>query len=240
MDGRISDDEQLARGCRILAAEGQEDSIFGHASYRIDDGGFRLKASGFGLSEVSSKDLVSVGLQGERLAGDAGIHNEWPIHAGIYAARADVGAVVHTHPTYASAFSALDAPILPVTHEGSFFEPEGVARFDETSDLIKTADLGERLAEQLGGSRAILLRNHGLVAVGRSVPEAVIGAVVLETACRRQLLLQGLDGVRISTPEEVLSKRAVMYSESSIQKVWSYLSRRIRDQDPTRSWGPTR
>lgn len=221
----MTDAELLAEGCRILAGAGHDDSVFGHASVRQSADTFLLKGSGLGLSEVTAEDMALVDLDGVVRSGGGSLHNEWPIHAEVLRARADVGAVVHTHPTYASAFSALAADVAPVTHEGAYFSPQGVARFDKSSALVRTPELGAALAATLGPARGVLLRNHGMVTVGADIREAVIAAIVLETACRRQLLVQGLDGLRTSSLAETEEKRPIMYGGAAIGKMWDYYRR---------------
>ena len=103
-----------------------------------------------------------------------------PIHTEIMAARPDVGSVVHTHSAAANEFAALDVPLRPIDHAGSLFCYPDVPRFTLTGGLIKTPLLGAALADALGGARACLMPQHGLVAVGHDAPTAVMTAVLLD------------------------------------------------------------
>ena len=100
------------------------------------------------------------------------------------AARPDVGAVVHTHSASANAFSALDAPLLPLDHAGSLFCYPEIPRFTRTGGLIKNRSLGAALAATLGDAVACLLPQHGIVTVGADMPAAIMTAVLLDRACR--------------------------------------------------------
>src|SRR3989440_10354639 len=137
--------EQVAWACRILAAEGYADLTLGHVSARSADGSIWIKRKGVALGEVEAGDVVS-------LDTDAVLHLETVLHTGVYGVRADVGAVVHGHPPYATALGATDAELVPLTHDGILFA-DGVGRFDDP-DLIVAGDQGARVAASLGDTRA--------------------------------------------------------------------------------------
>src|SRR5574341_234718 len=97
-----------------------------------------MKPAEMGIEEVKAADHLEVDLDGKVVRGRLKRHSEVFIHAEVMRARSDVGAVVHTHPIYSSAFASLGVPLRPVTHEGSNFAPGDVPRFNETTDLIVT------------------------------------------------------------------------------------------------------
>lgn len=222
---RLRDDVTLA--CRILAAEGQGDMVWGHVSARDPRGrGFWMKPAGFGLEEIRPADLLLVDLDGTVLAGRHPRHSEYPIHAELYRARADVEAVVHTHPPHSNVFSSLRVPLRPLSHEACLFVPPDVPRFGETSDLIVTAELGRAVAKTMGAHRTLFLENHGIVTAGASVPEACFRALLLDKAARVQLLAGGRETV-CTGDEEALRKRARIYQPGAIASAWAYLVRRL-------------
>src|SRR6201992_32340 len=137
-----------AIGNRALAAAGQSDMVWGHASVRDPEGrGVWMKSFGWGFEEIDEEKLVVVAPEGEVLHGTGRRHIEYPIHTEIMAHRSDVGAVVHSHSDAANAFSALDEPIRPLNHAGSLFSYPDVPRFALTGGLISTSELGQALAE---------------------------------------------------------------------------------------------
>jgi L-fuculose-phosphate aldolase len=143
-------------------------------------------------------------------------------------ARPEVKAVVHTHPPHAVAFSSLCRKLLSVGHEGSMF-CDGLPVFERTSDLIVTADLGQAVATCLAGHNALLLRNHGIVTAGRSIEEAVMTAVLLEKACKVQMLAEQAGGPKVTTTlEEARIKRERIYNPQSLQTAFDYCVRRHR------------
>ena len=130
-----------ATGNRALAAAGQSDMVWGHASVRDPEGmGVWMKCSGWGFEEVDEQKIVLVSPEGKVLHGSGRRHIEYPIHTEIMARRGDVGAVVHSHSDAANAFSALDVPILPLNHAGSLFSYPDVPRFTLTGGLISTRE----------------------------------------------------------------------------------------------------
>ena len=219
--------EEVALACRILGHEGQGDTVYGHVSARDPGGrGFWMKPAAVGLEEIRASDLLLVDLDGKVLAGRRPRHIEYPIHSEIYRARADVQAVVHTHPEHATAFSSLRVPLRPISHEASLFVPPDVPRFSDTTDLIVDAPLGRAVAAALGDAWALLLENHGVVTAGPTVMDATLRAFFLEKAARVQLLAGGRE--QTWTPDgEALAKREHVYAPRGQANVWAYLTRRL-------------
>lgn len=220
--------DQLVTACRILATEGQGDMVWGHVSVRDPAGrGVWMKAAGLGFEEVSREDLVLVDREGAVLAGDGPRHSEFPIHTEVLAARPDAGCVVHTHARAPIAFAAVEEPLRPVSHEGTYFVPPDLPRFIETSDLILTPALGSRVAATLGDRPGLLLVGHGLVTAGTDVVEATMAAILLDRACQMQLeVLQTGRPYRSTPDDEARVKRTHVYSRSLLEQGYAYLARK--------------
>lgn len=223
----------VATSCRVLAATGHHDLIWGHASVRDPQGrGVWLKTAEWGLDEVTPERVHLVNPSGTVLEGVGARHSEYPIHTEIMAARPDVGAVVHTHPPHAVALAASGQQLRPVSHAANYFVPPTVPRFTDTADLVLTPDLGRSVALTLGDARAVFLVNHGIVAVGASLPEATVAAVLLEQACEQQLRTHAAGGwPSWSPPEESLAKRDHIYNDRAVRAAWDYLVRRLSAVD---------
>jgi ribulose-5-phosphate 4-epimerase/fuculose-1-phosphate aldolase len=215
------------QGSRALAAAGQSDMVWGHASVRDPEGrGAWLKSAGWGFEEVDESRIVLVSPDGAVLHGSERRHIEYPIHTEIMARRADVGAVVHTHSDAANAFAALDVPLRPLNHAGSLFCYPDVPRFTLTGRLISTRELGQALADALGVAPACLMPQHGLVATGEDLPAAVMSAVLLDRACRTQLTAMAAGPLtRWGSEEDTVAKRAEVWSDRQLQAGWQYLVR---------------
>ncbi len=215
------------RGSRALAAAGQSDMVWGHVGVRDpEDRGVWMKSAGWGLEEIDDSKIVLVSPGGDVLHGSGRRHIEYPIHTEIMARRADVGAVVHSHSDAANAFSALDVPLRPLSHAGSLFSYPDVPRFTLTGGLISTTALGQALADALGSAPACLMPQHGLVAVGKDVPAAVMTAVLLDRACRTQLTAMAAGPVtRWGSETDTVAKRSVVWSDTQLTVGWEYLVR---------------
>lgn len=222
----------VSQSSRILGAAGLDDFIWGHSSVRDPGGrGAWLKRSGIGLSEVGADDVQLVSREGEVLEGHGDRHIEYPIHTEVYAARPDVGGVVHIHPPHAVALAASGVSLRPVSHQATLFTPPEPARFTATTDLIRSAELGAAVAAALADRNAVFLVNHGIVTVGPDLQTATVVALLLEEACRQQLLTAGYGGIATWTADaEALEKRARIYSPRALDKVWEYLLRRVEDE----------
>jgi Ribulose-5-phosphate 4-epimerase and related epimerases and aldolases len=127
----------------------------------------------------------------------------------------------------ANEFAALDVPLRPLDHAGSLFCYPDIPRFTLTGGLIKTRALGAALAGALGGARACLMPQHGIVAVGADAPAAVMTAVLLDRACRTQLTAMAAGPLRRwGDEEDTVAKRADVWSSRQLRAGWEYLLRR--------------
>jgi ribulose-5-phosphate 4-epimerase/fuculose-1-phosphate aldolase len=211
--------EQVAIACRILALEGYADLTLGHVSARGPEGGIWIKRKGVSLDEVEPDDVVAID--------DAGavLHLETVIHTGVYATRPDVGAVVHGHPPHATALAATGAELELLTHDAVLFA-EGLPRFDDP-DLIVDEEQGDRVAAALGGHRALLLSNHGVLVTGKDVPWAVLGAVTLERAARLQAVASALGELRPIERRLALRLLPDKYRDEFVAEYWAAWQRRL-------------
>lgn len=177
----------VMRSCRILDHFGQDHFCFGHVSYRPNPGGpILIKAAGVGLGRVEVTDIATVDDSGMNLTAGLRLHDETALHVEIYRSRADVGAVVHTHPLSVQAMTMLEFTGDVYSQDGVAFQ-EKLTWYDHAA-LISNAELGETFAACLGQGRAALLRSHGLVTVGADVAEATVMALLLERSVAAWML----------------------------------------------------
>jgi L-fuculose-phosphate aldolase len=214
--------EQVAWACRILALEGFSDLTLGHVSARPAGGDtVYIKRKGIALDEVGPDDVVEVDDT------SAALHLETVIHTEIYAHRPDVGAIVHAHPPYATAFGATTAELELLTHDAVLFA-DGVAYFEETSELITDEDQGRAVAQALGHRRAVLLRNHGVVVADTDVRWAVLSAITLERAVKLQAIATSLGSLRPIPRDDAERMRADKYQDRFVDEYWAAWIRRAR------------
>ncbi len=183
--------DKLMWAGRVLVNEGQDDFTRGHISVRMpgDPGLFLMKAHSIGLDEITPENILTIDLAGKVVAGAARRHSEVFIHTEIFRARADVNCVIHTHPPYAVALSATGHPLRAYSQPGALFY-NAVGTYADSIRLIRTPQMGADVARALGPGRAVLLKNHGVVAVGTTIEEAVVGIIMLENAAMIQMIAQ--------------------------------------------------
>jgi L-fuculose-phosphate aldolase len=216
----------VAWACRILAMYGHGDLTLGHVSAR-DGERVLIKRKGLGLEEVTPRDVQIVDMDGRKVAGPGTMHLEVVLHTEVYRARADVGAVVHTHPMHSTALGATGGRLQYLTHDALLF-PEGIAIFDDTVDLVTTAEGGQALARALGSRRAVLLRNHGTLVVGKDLRWAVLAAVTLERALQMQATASPLGELRPIPDALVATLHLSKYRDAFTGEYWDYWIRTLR------------
>jgi L-ribulose-5-phosphate 4-epimerase len=219
---------ETAQANRALGAAGQSDMVWGHVSIRDPEGrGVWMKASGWSFEELTPDRVVLVTPDGEVLAGSGRRHIEYPIHTEVLNARPDLNSVVHTHAPAAVSFAALDQPLLAISHDGVEFAEPQIPRFTRTGALIKTAELGQALAETIGDGVGCLIPQHGLVTVGPNPATAVMRALLLARACHVQLQAMAAGPIRRSSDSaEIALKKAEVWPQSQIDAGYAYLCRK--------------
>jgi L-fuculose-phosphate aldolase len=169
--------QRLVDGCHILDREGITDG-FGHVSLRVPGTEAFLTLAGVSPGRAALDRLVLLDFEGNCLGGEKSPPYEWPIHACIFRARADVMSVCHTHSKWSSLFSILKGGLPPAHMYARFLPPKGPPIYPEAG-LIGTVERGEALANALKDSGAVLLRAHGDAVVGASLEEAILRTIRL-------------------------------------------------------------
>lgn len=172
----------------------------GNLSVRTERG-FLITPASLPYAETSPDDLVECGADGQPLANHRRPSSEWRLHAAIYAARPEAGAVVHTHSPMATALSCARVGLPPFHYMvalagGEDIRCSGYATFG-------TAELADECVRALAGRKACLLANHGAVAFGSTLAGARTLAMEVENLARQYLALRaaGLPPVLLSPAE---------------------------------------
>ena len=172
--------EEVARVAKQLIESGLVTGTSGNVSARTPEGDVLMTPSGIDYEKLEPGDVVLVDVGGEVLEGSLGPSTETPMHTGIYRARADVGAVVHTHSIFATTLACLGCTIPPVHYMLTTLSEDGEIPLAPYT-TYGTEELAGYAAEALGESHnACLLQNHGTITVGDSPEEAFARTVVLE------------------------------------------------------------
>jgi L-fuculose-phosphate aldolase len=172
--------EEVARVAKQLIESGLVTGTSGNVSARTPEGDVLMTPSGIDYEKLEPGDVVLVDVGGEVLEGSLGPSTETPMHTGIYRARADVGAVVHTHSIFATTLACLGCTIPPVHYMLTTLSEDGEIPLAPYT-TYGTEELAGYAAEALGESHnACLLQNHGTITVGDSPEVAFARTVVLE------------------------------------------------------------
>lgn len=197
---------ELAAAYRLMALYGWDDLVFTHISLRIPgpDHHFLINPYGMLFEEITASSLVKIDLEGNKVE-----DSEWPvnpagfvIHSAIHAAREDAQCVLHSHCAPGVAVSAQAGGLLPISQQSSialaslgYHDYEGIALHDDEKP---------RLVADLGDASNLILRNHGLLTVGKTVGEAFMNMYVMITSCEIQLRAQSGGGELVFIDQKIL------------------------------------
>src|SRR5215216_5062359 len=168
--------QELVDAIRMLERAGFIDHS-GHGSVRRDAGSFHINSGASVRGSLTVNDVVTIDLQGDLLEGVARPPLEFHIHSEIYRARPDVNAVLHLHPQWSTLLTMTGVKFRPVYAQGVLLERVPIL---DSPLSVNTKPAGEMLASTLGHGRAVLLKSHGAVTVGRDLLEAFALAAYLE------------------------------------------------------------
>jgi L-fuculose-phosphate aldolase len=218
----------------VLDLDGQGSGLGGHVTARVP-GTATFLCHGWGLAfdEVGADDLVHASFALERLAGRGKINPTLAFHSAIYRARPDLGCVVHTHADHVVALTASGERFRLVTQLAAILH-EDWAFLDEYDGLVLDSSEGELLARALGPHRALILKNHGLISVGASIGEAVIGAVVMEACARVQLAAMRGGPVSPMPADGAAAAKRFLAGDANTRDRWNMLKRRAHRARPDR------
>ena len=201
MEGKVSEAEWEARcdlaACyRLVAHYGMSDMIANHISLRVpgEDHSFLINAYGMLYEEITASSLLKIDHDGAvitkpEMTGASGMNygvNKagFVIHSAIHEARPEVDCVIHTHTWAGMALSSLECGLLPINQTSMRFMKVGYHAYE---GVVLDLSEKESLCRDLGENEALILRNHGLLSVGRSIGEAFNWMHRLELSCRAQL-----------------------------------------------------
>ena len=251
MDGalrrNISDAEwttrlDVAAAYRLVRHFGLDDLIYNHITARVPDQDNRYLINPYGpmYDEMTASGLVKIDIDGNICAPTELEINPagYVIHSAVHAARHDVVCVLHTHSHYATLVSTLEEGFVPLTQTA--FQFHGRVAYHDYEGFALDAEERKRLVADLGALNVMVLRNHGLLTMGRSVAEAFRRAYYFEQACRTQIDSMAVGKVR-QPPKKVMEHTAQQWASGAAgiggggsTREWPALLRMLDRVDP--SW----
>jgi ribulose-5-phosphate 4-epimerase/fuculose-1-phosphate aldolase len=182
--------ERLAAALRLFGRFGFEEGVAGHITARDPEltDHFWVNPFGMSFSHIRVSDLILVNDEGKVVEGRYHVNQAaFAIHSQVHQARPGVVAAAHSHSVHGRALSALGEMLEPITQDSCAFYTDH-ALFDDYTGVVTDVDEGKRIAAALGGGKAVILRNHGLLTVGDSVDAAAWWFIAMERSCQVQLL----------------------------------------------------
>jgi ribulose-5-phosphate 4-epimerase/fuculose-1-phosphate aldolase len=248
LKGKVSAAEWEARvdcACayRLVRLFNMDDLVYNHISARIPGTEhFLLNPMGLMYDEICASSLIKVDLAGKVLWSP-----EFPeglgykfnpagyvIHSAVHEAKPDIHCVIHTHSLAGMAVSALKGGLLPMTQTAMRFDK---VAYHDYEGVVLEMEERERLLANLGDCEVMILRNHGVLALGATVGTAFNNAYRLERACRSQLMAQACNDQIVLPPQDVIEKTNHLY-KPGVRRTYGLLEwpamRRLADRiDPS-------
>jgi ribulose-5-phosphate 4-epimerase/fuculose-1-phosphate aldolase len=229
----------LAALYRLTALYHWDDLVFTHISMRAPgpDHHFLINPYGFLFEEITASSLVKVDLAGNTMMETPYFINPagFTIHSAVHEAREDAHCVYHTHTLSGVAVSAQKNGLLAISQHSLF--PLASIGYHNYEGLALNAEEKPRLVADLGTNHALILRNHGLLTVGRTAADAFLTMYTLEAACRIQVMAQSGGAQLISIAEPIL--QGIRAQVEQVTKglggnlVWPALLRKLDRLDPS-------
>lgn len=233
----------LAACYRLIAHYGMSDLIANHISMRVpgEPHAFLINAYGLLYEEITASSLVKIDHDGNVLMKpefadglDYGVNRAgFVIHSAIHMAKPDVNCIIHTHTWAGMAVSTLECGLLPNTQTSMRFAR--ISYHDYTGVVLDTAER-EALARSLGNNNALILRNHGLLTTGATIPEAFNAMHRLELSCKTQIAAMSCNTQMVRVPEKVVEETYQNYQPHVRRPFglldWPALLRKLDRMDP--------
>jgi L-fuculose-phosphate aldolase len=190
--------QEVVAACRRIVAVGLVAGASGNVSRRVEgaDGAplVAITPTRVPYHRLTADDVVVIDLEGDPVEGEDGVpSSETLVHLAAYRARADVGAVIHTHSIYASALSVAGLEIPPLFEEQVVFLGGSIPVAEYA--IAGSQELADKACAALGEGNAVLLHNHGVVGVGADLEEAATACELVERLAQIYVLALGLGRV---------------------------------------------
>ncbi|MHA6824089.1 class II aldolase/adducin family protein [Ralstonia pseudosolanacearum] len=214
---RLHRKQRLAAAFRLFSRFGFDEGVAGHITARDPEylDSFWVNPFGVHFSQVTVSNLIRCDHQGNVVEGDYPVNAAaFAIHSRVHQARPDAVAAAHSHSTYGRAWSTLGRKLDPLTQDVCAFY-EDHALYDDFGGVVVELDEGQRIAQALGGNKAVILQNHGLLTVGKTVDEAAWWFITMERSCQVQLLAEAA-AARTSEPLRLISEAAARQAYSIV------------------------
>ena len=232
---RLHRKQRLAAAFRLFSRFGFDEGVAGHITARDPEhlDHFWVNPFGMHFGQVRVSDLILVNDRGQVVEGKSPVNGAaFAIHSQVHAARPDVVAAAHAHSLYGKTWASLGRLLDPITQDACAFHEDHSLFADFTGVVYKPSE-GERIAEALGNNKAVILRNHGLLTVGRTVDEAAWWFITMERSCQAQLMAEAVGApVKIDPADAAITRQQVGSHTAGwfqFQPLWARIVREQAD-----------
>ena len=197
--------QQLAACYRIFDHLGWAESIYNHITVKVpdEDGAFLINPFGLMYSEITASNLVKIDIDGNTLSGNYPVNKAgFTQHSRFHRELPNAHAICHTHTTATMAVASMEGGLQPVNFYACNFI--GRIAYHDFEGVTVRDEEGDRLVANLGDKSILMLRNHGPVILGRSIPEVFLQHWALQRACEIQLATMAA-GTPIRISDEVVA-----------------------------------
>jgi ribulose-5-phosphate 4-epimerase/fuculose-1-phosphate aldolase len=200
---------KVAAAYRLVAHFGMADMIYNHISAAVpgEEGHFLINPFGMHYSDIRASSLLKVDLDGREICNpwaDMGINLAgYVIHSAIHRERPSIGCIIHTHTPAGMAVSALQCGLLPLTQTAMRFAQ---VAYHDYEGVAVDLDEQQRLVQDLGEAEVMVLRNHGLLAVGATVQQAFNNIYRIERSCQAQIMAMSCQSPLITPASAVVAR----------------------------------
>jgi len=228
---------QLAACYRIFDHLGWTEMIFNHITLRVPgpEKLFLINPFGMHYREITASSLVLIDLEGNPVR-----ESKWPvnragfmIHSALHGALADAQCVMHTHTTSGMAVACLEEGLSPTNFYAA--QLQGAVAYHDFEGITVEPGERERLVRDIGDKRAVILRNHGLLAWGPSLPEAFLMLWTLQRACDVQIASSAAGTLNAIRPEvfEQTVRESGPGEKRTCEDVFAAMQRIVDARDPS-------
>ncbi len=221
----------LALLTRCLFAEGYDEHLSGHVSWKQPDGTFLVDARGISWDQMTPDDVVTMDASGEVVEGRWGITPALAMHLEIHRRRSDVGVILHHHARFGTIWAAARR-LPPIYDQTSALLEGGLALYEPFDGSVGEAEPARLAAEGIGTAGAALLGSHGVVVTGRDPQHAFQRAVQLEWRCRMAWHVEALGRPTEPMDPARVEELASLYVDRDYPELFASMAHRMLRSDP--------
>jgi ribulose-5-phosphate 4-epimerase/fuculose-1-phosphate aldolase len=230
----ITPQQELALLARVLYAEGYDDHLAGHITYRQPDGTFLVNPLGLSWDELCASDVARMDALGNQIEGAWIVSPAVELHVVLHQHRHNAGVVIHNHPRWGTIWA--DSHRMPPVYDQTSALYGGAIAIDSGYEgPVNRTENALEVVEALGDADVALMVNHGVLITGKDVSEAYFRSAVVEWRCRQAWHVEAL-GSGVPMQDDVASafgaKIAVSVANGNFDNWFAAAARRIVLQDP--------